>query len=186
MTGSNNPTDTYTATATAGAGGGNVGVAGAVALNIITNATNAEVGFDPGAGSTSTVDAGGKNITLAAVTDEIDTATATGQANNSGKVGVGAAVAINVLLTNNTIAQVNNGVVLIDGADLEYHGQFQPFRDDDGLRGYYGWHGGESRRGHRTRKQHHDRPIGHDEQRAGSLGHRIDRSGAHGHGNDIR
>jgi hypothetical protein len=117
MAGSNNPTHTISATATSGAGAGTdgaskVGVAGAVAINVVTtDKTMATIGTG------STASAGSGDITFGAQSTEADTANATSMASGS-EVGVGASLALNILLDGRTIAEVSDGAGLTGGDNL--------------------------------------------------------------------
>jgi LPXTG-motif cell wall-anchored protein len=107
-------THTFSAEADAGAGSQDIGVAGAVALNLVTDTTEA---FVPG---TAVIGAGSGDVTLSATNLRADSAKAKADAASlgSGKVGVGASVAINVLTTNVTRAEVADGAVLTGGANV--------------------------------------------------------------------
>ncbi|WP_367889442.1 hypothetical protein [Humibacter ginsenosidimutans] len=107
-------THTFAVEADAGAGSKDIGVAGAVALNLVTDNTEAYV---PG---TAVVYAGTGDVALTAQNVRTDSATAKADASlgGGGKVGVGASVAINVLTTNVTRAEVVDGAVLTGGRDV--------------------------------------------------------------------
>ncbi|MGN6127474.1 MAG: beta strand repeat-containing protein, partial [Humibacter sp.] len=107
-------THTFTVEADAGAGSQNIGVAGAVALNLVTDHTEAYV---PG---TAVVGAGTGDVSLVAQNLRTDSAKAKADASigGGGKVGVGASVAINVLTDNVTRAEVEDGAVLTGGRNV--------------------------------------------------------------------
>ncbi len=92
-----------------------VGVAGALALNIVVNHTEAVVAN--GANATST----GGALTLNAVSDEKDVANASGKEEGGGSsVGVGAAVSINVLTPSVVRAEAEDsaGLTLTSGSTV--------------------------------------------------------------------
>ncbi|MES1247222.1 MAG: hypothetical protein ABUS54_06080, partial [Actinomycetota bacterium] len=95
------------ATAQSGAGGDSdkVSIAGALALNIVTNDTEATVG------ASAHVTLTGGVLTLIAKSNEEDVAKADSDA-ESGKVGIGASAAIQVLTGNTTNASVTDGATL--------------------------------------------------------------------------
>ncbi len=101
------------ADATSGAGGDKdkVSIAGALALNIVSNHTSALV---PGG---AIVNAGTGNVTLKAQSNEADTAKADSDA-KSGKVGIGASVSINLLDDGVTRAAIEDGATFTGGAAL--------------------------------------------------------------------
>ncbi|RRS02329.1 LEPR-XLL domain-containing protein, partial [Aquabacterium soli] len=83
----------FSATSTSGAGGGSVGVAGSLAINVVTVDTQARLG----SGATI-VQTGGGSVTLKAGSNSSDTAQAKPQGLAQGSsVGIGASVAINVV-----------------------------------------------------------------------------------------
>ena len=102
------------ADATSGAGGdkGKVSIAGALALNLVSNHTEAIVGGG------ATVNAGTGDVALKAQSNEEDGAKADSDA-KSGKVGIGASAAIQVLTDHVTRAAIENGATLSGGAKLE-------------------------------------------------------------------
>jgi hypothetical protein len=92
-----------------------VGLAGALALNIVVNHTEAVV--NAGANATST----GGAVTLNAVSDEKDIANASGKVEGGGSsVGVGAAVAINLLTPSVVRAEAEDtaGLTLTSGTTI--------------------------------------------------------------------
>jgi hypothetical protein len=84
-----------------------VSVAGALALNIVHNNTEASVGTidAPGTGHVTLT---GGNVSIQAVNTEKDAATAKSNA-EGGEVGVGASVALNILPQSHTRAEVEDG-----------------------------------------------------------------------------
>ncbi len=107
-------THTFTVEADAGAGSKKIGVAGALALNIVTDNTEAYV---PGS---AVVAAGTGDISLIAQNLRSDSAKALADASigGGGTVGVGASIAINVLTTNVTRAEVMDGASLTGGHNV--------------------------------------------------------------------
>jgi hypothetical protein len=107
-------TDTFEAKASSGAGGSKVGIAGSVALNIVTLDTTARIAggavIAAGAGA-STIQAANM-VTAKATAAPTDDGPATG-----GKVGVGASFAMN-LMTTTTTAELQDGATLNGGAGL--------------------------------------------------------------------
>ena len=103
----------FVADATSGAGGDKdkVSIAGALALNIISNHTSAIV---PNGGN---VTAGTGAVTLLALSNEEDTAKADSDA-KSGKVGIGASVSINLVNDTVTRAAIEDGATFSGGAAL--------------------------------------------------------------------
>ncbi|WP_345762181.1 beta strand repeat-containing protein [Diaminobutyricibacter sp. McL0608] len=107
-------THTFTVEADAGAGSKKVGIAGALALNLVTDNTEAYI---PGS---AVVAAGSGDISLMAQNLRSDSAKALADASigGGGTVGVGASVAINVLTTNVTRAEVMDGASLTGGRNV--------------------------------------------------------------------
>ncbi|MDP2062929.1 MAG: hypothetical protein Q8J98_07460 [Phaeovulum sp.] len=107
------PTDTFLASATSGAGGSKVGIAGSVALNILTLDTTARV-----AGGAS-ISAGGGASTIDAANDVDATAKAapSDEGVTGGQVGVGASFAMN-LVNMTTTAELQDGATLAAGSGL--------------------------------------------------------------------
>ncbi|HEV8463176.1 MAG TPA: hypothetical protein VGQ38_20990, partial [Gaiellaceae bacterium] len=102
------------AEANAGAGKTDVGIAGAVAINIVLNDhTQALVGAG------SHVTASSANVTVKAQANELDLAKADTEAEDAKSVGVGAAVALNVLTSTETRAEVENGAILTGGVAVD-------------------------------------------------------------------
>ncbi|GGD47721.1 leukotoxin LktA family filamentous adhesin [Sinisalibacter lacisalsi] len=107
-------TDTFLTSATSGAGGSKVGIAGSVALNIVTLDTTARIsgGASVAAGAgVSTIEAGNA-VSATATAEPSDEGGAAG-----GKVGVGASFAMN-LLTTTTTAELQDGATMTGGAGL--------------------------------------------------------------------
>ncbi len=104
----------YGAQATSGPGGTNVGVAGAVAINLVSNTSDAAIT----AGNTLAI-ASGDDVTLSSQNNVTETASAlpfTG-GNKGSNVGVGASLALNVA-TNTAQAALENTAQLTGAADL--------------------------------------------------------------------
>ena len=94
-------TNTFGADAKAGAGGGKVGIAGALALNLIDVSSTAEIH------SGAAVNAGGGDVELEAQSNSSTTAKALPDGPASGgQVGIGASVAMNLFSQDLTRAQV--------------------------------------------------------------------------------
>ncbi|WP_164730655.1 leukotoxin LktA family filamentous adhesin [Pelagibacterium montanilacus] len=105
--------DTYLTSASSGAGGSKVGIAGALALNLIDVSTSARID------GTATVSAG-SGATAIMASREIDStaqALPSGDGTSGGKVGIGASVALN-LMDVSTVAELADGATLTDGAGL--------------------------------------------------------------------
>ena len=83
-----------------------VGIAGALALNIVLHTTEAVVP----AGANVTLNGGA--VTLNAASDEKDIAKASGKQEGGGSVGIGAAVAINILVPTLVRAEAEDGAGL--------------------------------------------------------------------------
>ncbi|MCK9231126.1 MAG: hypothetical protein M0P18_10660, partial [Syntrophales bacterium] len=101
----------FRAEAESGAGASKVGVAGSLALNIITNHTEALIK------SGAKVAAGNGDIMLNAVNIQGNAATAAAKV-SGGDVGVGASVALNVLPVNITRAEIEDTAILTGGNNL--------------------------------------------------------------------
>ncbi|MFA5028798.1 MAG: hypothetical protein WC713_13085, partial [Candidatus Methylomirabilota bacterium] len=104
-------THSFRADAQSGAGASKVGVAGSLAINIVTNHTEALIQ------SGATVAAGSGDVVLRAVNTENDSAKAASKV-SGGDVGVGASIALNVLAVNVTRAEIEDTAVLTGGNDL--------------------------------------------------------------------
>ncbi|MDZ4169923.1 MAG: hypothetical protein U1E26_09770, partial [Coriobacteriia bacterium] len=103
------------AEATSGASGGKVGVAGSLPINIIENHTRAVIE------SGAVVACGSGDIILSAQSFEsnIASASANTTASPSGKLGVGASIALNVITPAETRAEVEDGATLTGGNNIE-------------------------------------------------------------------
>ena len=101
------------AEAGAGAGKTDVGIAGAVAINIVLN-DHTEAVVKAGANIT----AGSANVTVKAQNNELDLAKADSEAEDAKSVGVGAAVALNILTSTKTRAEVEDTATLSGGVDV--------------------------------------------------------------------
>src|SRR5262249_25116140 len=95
------PTSLFEAKSTAGASGSGVSVAGALTINVSTLDTKALV-------DSGTPNVNGADVTLSATSTLTNTAKALGKSETSGKVGVGAAVALNIV-NDTTLAAVSDG-----------------------------------------------------------------------------
>ena len=110
-----------------GGSGGDIGVAGSFALNIAVVNTTAAILSDPTGGTpghaATTVNAGTGDVTINATSAAKSTASAIpaedGTATGS-NVGVGASIALN-LVTDTTIATIENTAILTGGDDLTLH-----------------------------------------------------------------
>ncbi len=102
-----------TTTARAGASKStSVGIAGALAIGILTSTTEAVV--SPGATVTLT----SSDVTVSALANELDRSTATSKAEVGSATGVGASVALQVIHDNVVRAEVADAAVLTGGASL--------------------------------------------------------------------
>lgn len=114
-------TQTTSATAKSGAGAENVGVAGALAVNVVDHVARAEVqGNENGVGTGAKVDAQGQDVTVEAHTASSNTVSVTSDVKGSGdnaKLGVGASIGVNVT-SQITQARVGSGAVLTDAAKV--------------------------------------------------------------------
>ncbi|RZI65243.1 MAG: leukotoxin LktA family filamentous adhesin, partial [Variovorax sp.] len=106
-------THTVSTEAAAGAGGSKVGVAGALALNLIDARSQALVR------SGATVDAGSGAVALTALnaTDISAKAAPIDGGASGGKIGIGASVAVNIT-GNNSLAEIADGAVLNGSGDV--------------------------------------------------------------------
>ncbi len=104
------------ATANAGAGSDKVGVAGALALNIVTTTTEAIVNENPTRGPPA-VDAGNAAVNISATSTEKDVATATANA-KAGTVGIGASIALNIIYQTKVRAEIENGATFTGGTTV--------------------------------------------------------------------
>lgn len=112
--GGNSVADIHVVKASSGAGGSKVGIAGALALNLIDAKASASIG------SSAIVNAGTGSSTILAEQEIEATAEATpsGDGTSGGKVGIGASVALN-LLTATTMAELADGAVFQNGQGLD-------------------------------------------------------------------
>ena len=112
-TGTANPANSFVASATSGDGGGNIGIAGSVAINIVSDTTLASI-----IGG-ATVDAGGGDVSMTATDSSSATTSALPSANNgqSGKFGLGASVAL-AIVTDTATAELGNGATLTNANNL--------------------------------------------------------------------
>ncbi len=116
MTGTGTPANSFTASATSGGGGkkATVGVAGSVAINIVTDTSQALV--ETGA----SVTAGGGNVSLTSMNNAADTATAapaTTSGASSSQVGVGGSLGLSII-SDITESEVQDGASLIDAGGV--------------------------------------------------------------------
>ncbi len=107
------PTDTFLASATSGAGGSKVGIAGSIALNIVTLDTTARIA----GGATVAAGAGASSIRAGNTVSATAKAEPSDEGVTGGKVGVGASFAMN-LITTTTTAELQNGATLTGGTGL--------------------------------------------------------------------
>ncbi|WP_139828319.1 hypothetical protein [Maritimibacter sp. HL-12] len=107
------PTDEFLASATSGAGGSKVGIAGSVALNIVTLDTTARIS----GGASVAAGAGASTIEAANTVSATAEAKPSDEGVTGGKVGVGASFAMN-LLTTNTAAALQDGATMTGGTGL--------------------------------------------------------------------
>lgn len=109
---------------TSGAGASNVGVAGALATNVLVNTNVASIeGNTDGNGSVATVNANGGDVFVESKNDSESKVTATASvkpasATEPAAVGVGASVGMNVA-ANTTSAEIGNGTVVNNANDLD-------------------------------------------------------------------
>jgi hypothetical protein len=105
--------DAYVVKASSGAGGSKIGIAGALALNLIDASASARID------GTASVDAGTGESAIIAEQEISATAEAlpSGDGTSGGKVGVGASVALN-LITATTLAELADGASFEDGEGL--------------------------------------------------------------------
>ena len=102
------------AEAGAGAGKTDVGIAGAVAINIVLH-DHTEAVLQAGAHIT----ASSANVTIKAQNNELDLAKADSEAEDAKSVGVGAAVALNILTSTLTRAEVENTATITGGVNVD-------------------------------------------------------------------
>ena len=104
------PESTFESKATAGASGSGVGVAGALAINVSTLDANALV-------NSGSPDVNDSDVSLTATTNLTNTTKALGKQEGGGNVGVGAALALNIV-NDTTIAGIADGANLLNADDL--------------------------------------------------------------------
>ena len=109
-------THTFESIANAGAGSEDVGVAGALALNIVSATTEALVNQNPARGPPG-VDAGNGTVTISAAATEKDVAKATANA-EGGDAGVGASVALNIIYQTKVRAEIADDATFTGGTTL--------------------------------------------------------------------
>lgn len=101
--------NSFTASAKAGAGAGKVGIAGALALNLLETRTSAE------ALEGARLDAEGGDVELAADSTAVTSATALpDEPADGGDFGVGASVALNLFREDEVHARIHRGAVITD------------------------------------------------------------------------
>jgi hypothetical protein len=105
--------DAYVVKASSGAGGSKIGIAGALALNLIDAGASARID------GTASVDAGTGASAITAEQDMSATAEAlpSGDGTSGGKVGIGASVALN-LITATTLAELADAATFDNGQGL--------------------------------------------------------------------
>src|SRR5690606_36063626 len=110
--------DKHVVKPSSGAGGSKVGIAGALALNLVDAGATARID------SSASVDAGtGLSVISAEQAIEATAEAApSGDATNGGKVGIGASVAMN-LVSASTIAELADGAVFQNGNGLNVSAQ---------------------------------------------------------------
>ncbi|QCO54429.1 hypothetical protein EOK75_00465 [Pseudorhodobacter turbinis] len=106
-------TDTFLASAISGAGGSKVGIAGSVALNILTLETSAQIA----GGAVVAAGAGTSNLQAVNMISATATAAPSDEGVTGGKVGVGASFAMN-LIEATTSAELRDGATLTGGTGL--------------------------------------------------------------------
>jgi hypothetical protein len=113
MTGTGTPVNDFEASATSGAAGTSVGVAGSLAINIVTDRSEALI--ETGA----SVNAGGGDVGLSSLNNSTDTASAMPSAGGAtgGSVGIGASLGLNII-TDTTESEVENGAALVDAGSV--------------------------------------------------------------------
>jgi hypothetical protein len=104
-------TNSFTASATSGAGGTDIGVAGAFALNLITNTSEAQVP------SSASLNVGGADVTLNAQNASTSSATAKGKDTGKTGFGFGPSIALD-FRTDTTRAAVEQNAALAGAHNL--------------------------------------------------------------------
>jgi hypothetical protein len=111
----NTPLNQFVATAASGAAGGEVGVAGSVAINIVANTSKALIET----GASVNANSGDVNVTSLNNAYEQATSypTSTGSNGQGAKVGIGAALGLNIL-SNSTQSEIEDGVGLTNAGNV--------------------------------------------------------------------
>lgn len=105
--------NTFATSAKAGAGGGKVGIAGALALNLIETHTTAEIHGG------ASVNADGGDVELSAESESVTSATALpDEPASGGKVGVGASVALNLFREELVRARIRQDAEVTDANNI--------------------------------------------------------------------
>ncbi len=106
------PMNQFGANATSGAGAGDIGVAGAVAINIVTNTSQALIA------PSASVDAQGGDVSVTSLNTSTDlTFAIPGSPATGGSLGVGASLALNVI-NNTTDSEVQDGAALTNAGNV--------------------------------------------------------------------
>ncbi len=146
------PMNLYGATATSGAGAGDIGVAGSVAINIVTNTSRALI--EAGA----SVNANGGDVSLTALNNSSDTTLAfPGAGGQGGSLGIGASLALNII-TNDTQAEIQDGAALDRRRQRDGHRRIDPGDQHLGAERGVGGRGHRRRHRHRARQRPDDGP----------------------------
>ena len=121
------PSTTSRPSPQSGAGGDKdtLSVAGSVAINIVSNDTEAVVPAG------ATVSAGTGDVTLKTLSNEEDAAKADSDA-KSGKVGIGASVSVQVLNDNTVRSAIEDGATVLRRRRADHLGHAAPHRRDRG------------------------------------------------------
>jgi len=107
------PMNIFGANATSGAGASDIGVAGAVAINIVNNTSQALI--ETGA----SVAAHGGDVSLTSLNNSTDTTFAIpGGVATGGSVGIGASLALNII-SDTTQSEVQNGAALTNAGNVK-------------------------------------------------------------------
>ena len=116
--------NSFVTTATSGAGASNVGVAGALATNVLVNTTVSTIeGDKDSSGSGATINANSGNVVVETTNTSESKVTAAASvkpasAGEPAAVGVGASVGLTVAV-NTTAAEIGNGAVVSNANDLD-------------------------------------------------------------------
>ena len=111
---SGDTTHTFEADAKSGAGAGTVGIAGSVAIDIITINTTALIHDDGSRGPPTTINANGGDVSLTAVSTSTSTVSATPKIDTGGTgdtVGIGLSVGLNIVNDTTTAALEDSSVL---------------------------------------------------------------------------